>query len=55
MFEAAVNQFDAALAEPGTATGTYIKGGSYGSDLNLPIPQEEGNNPNSDGCLNRNA
>jgi hypothetical protein len=36
-------------------TGTYIKGGDYGSDVNLPIPQEEQNNPNSLGCLDRNA
>lgn len=36
-------------------TGTYIKGGDYGSDVNLPIPQEEQNNPNSVGCLDRNA
>jgi hypothetical protein len=35
-------------------SGTYIKGGSYGTDVNLPIPQEEGNNPNSVGCLDRN-
>ena len=36
-------------------SGTYIKGGSYGDDLNMPIPQEEGNNPNSAGCLDREA
>ena len=36
-------------------SGTYIKGGSYGGDLNLPIPQEEGNNPNAVGCVNREA
>ncbi|HEX2217407.1 MAG TPA: hypothetical protein VHG35_01285 [Gemmatimonadales bacterium] len=37
-------------------SGSYIKGGSYGDDVNLPIPQEEGNNPNvPDGCLNRDA
>ena len=40
-------------AETVFPTGTYIKGGSYGADVNLPIPQEEGNNPNSVGCLNR--
>jgi hypothetical protein len=34
-------------------TGDYHKGGSYGSDVNLPIPIEEGNNPNSHGCLDR--
>jgi starch-binding outer membrane protein, SusD/RagB family len=33
-------------------TGDYHKGGNYGSDVNLPI--EEENNPNSHGCLDRN-
>jgi hypothetical protein len=43
--------------EPGSVfpTGPYHKGGSYGSDVNLPIPIEEENNPNSVGCLDRNA
>ena len=36
-------------------SGTYIKGGSYGNDVNLPMPQEEGNNPNYAGCIDRNA
>jgi hypothetical protein len=36
-------------------SGTYIKGGSYGPDVNLPMPQEEGNNPNFAGCLDREA
>jgi hypothetical protein len=35
--------------------GAYHKGGSYGSDVNLPIPIEEENNPNSEGCLDREA
>jgi hypothetical protein len=35
--------------------GGYVKGGSYGDDVNLPIPQEEGNNPNAVGCLDREA
>ena len=35
--------------------GAYHKGGSYGPDVNLPIPIEEQNNPNSQGCLDRNA
>jgi hypothetical protein len=35
-------------------TGTYIKGGAYGADVNLPIPIEEQNNPNFVGCLDRN-
>ena len=36
-------------------SGTYIKGGNYGSDVNLPMPQEEGNNPNYAGCIDREA
>jgi hypothetical protein len=37
-------------------SGTYIKGGSYGTDVNLPIPRSEHNNPNApDGCLDREA
>jgi hypothetical protein len=35
-------------------TGPYHKQGSYGTDVNLPIPIEEQNNPNSSGCLDRN-
>lgn len=35
-------------------TGAYHKGGSYGTDVNLPIPLEEEGNPNSAGCVDRN-
>jgi hypothetical protein len=35
-------------------TGPYLKGGNYGSDVNMPIPAEEQNNPNFQGCLDRN-
>lgn len=35
--------------------GPYFKGGSYGTDVNFPIPVEENNNPNSQGCIDRNA
>jgi hypothetical protein len=35
-------------------TGPYFKGGSYGPDVNLPIPFDEENNPQSAGCLDRN-
>jgi hypothetical protein len=35
-------------------TGPYHKGGSYGGDMNLPVPIEEENNPNFNGCLDRN-
>jgi starch-binding outer membrane protein, SusD/RagB family len=37
-------------------TGGYLKGGDYGTDVNFPIPRsEDSSNPNSDGCLNRDA
>jgi hypothetical protein len=37
-------------------TGEYIKGGDYGPDVNLPIPEEEViNNPNVAGCIDREA
>lgn len=40
-------------------SGSYFKGGTYGTDLNFPIPVEEDNNPNTDalteGCIDRNA
>lgn len=36
-------------------TGTFFKGGSYGPDVNLPVPEVEKNNPNFHGCIDRNA
>lgn len=39
-------------------TGEWHKGGSYGNDVNVPVPQAEQNNPNlspAGTCLNRNA
>jgi starch-binding outer membrane protein, SusD/RagB family len=30
------------------ATGTYFKGGTYGPDVNIPVPFSEQNNPNYD-------
>lgn len=35
--------------------GVHYRGGTYGSDVNLPVPQEEENNPKWKGCLDRNA
>ena len=35
--------------------GVHYRGGTYGSDVNLPVPQEEQNNPKWKGCLDRNA
>jgi hypothetical protein len=26
--------------------GAYFKGGTYGTDVNIPVPQQEQNNPN---------
>ena len=34
--------------------GVYPKADFYGADVNLPIPVEERNNPNFDGCIDRN-
>ncbi len=36
-------------------SGSYFKGGSFGTDVNFPIPTDELNNPQFDGCLNRDA
>jgi hypothetical protein len=33
----------------------HYRGGAYGSDVNLPVPQQEENNPNFHGCTDRNA
>jgi hypothetical protein len=40
-------------------TGAWHKGGSYGADVTMPIPQAEQNNPNvgsgNDACIDRSA
>ena len=36
-------------------TGAFFKGGTYGPDVNFPIPFDETNNPNFTTCLDRNA
>lgn len=36
-------------------TGAYFKGGTYGTDVNIPLTQDERNNPSFTGCLNRDA
>ncbi len=35
------------------STGTHFRGVPYGHDVNLPVPQDETNNPNFKGCLDR--
>jgi hypothetical protein len=35
-------------------TGTHYRGVPYGTDKNLPVPQDETNNPNFTGCIDRN-
>lgn len=35
--------------------GTHYRGGTYGTDVNLPVPQQELNNPKSNGCTDRKA
>lgn len=34
-------------------TGSFFKGGNYGSDVNFPVTTDEYNNPNFKGCLDR--
>lgn len=36
-------------------TGVWFKGGTYGTDVNMPVPADEQNNPNFQGCLDRSA
>ena len=35
--------------------GEHYRGGAYGPDVNLPVPQDEQNNPNFVQCTNRSA
>lgn len=36
-------------------TGLHFKGDSYGTDVNVPVPFNERNNPNFTGCFDRDA
>jgi hypothetical protein len=36
-------------------TGSFFKGGTYGDDVNLPVPDAERANPLFAGCVDRNA
>ena len=36
-------------------TGDHYRGGTYGPDVNFPVPQEEENNPLYKGCIDRKA
>lgn len=49
-----VRQYDRG-AETVFPTGPFLKGGVYGSDVNFPVPNNEVNNPNFTGCLDRDA
>ena len=42
-------------AETVFPTGAFFKGGTYGPDVNFPIPFDEINNPKFTACLDRNA
>jgi hypothetical protein len=39
----------------GFPTGTFFKGGTYGTDVNFPVTVDELNNPEFTGCTNRSA
>ena len=49
-----VRQYDRAPTDV-FPIGTNYKGGNYGSDVNLPVVTDERNNPNFQGCTDRNA
>lgn len=49
-----IRQYDRE-AEAVFPSGPYFKGGTYGDAVNFPIPIDEQNNPNFQGCLNRDA
>jgi hypothetical protein len=49
-----VRQYDRA-ADDVFPVGTHYKGGTYGDDVNLPVVTDERNNPNFQGCTDRNA
>ena len=36
-------------------TGAFFKGGTYGTDVNLPVTDDERTNPDFHGCIDRNA
>jgi hypothetical protein len=36
-------------------TGAFHKGGNFGADVKLPVPDAELTNPNFKGCLDRKA
>jgi hypothetical protein len=42
-------------AETVFPTGAFFKGGTYGGDVNFPVPFDETNNPKFVQCLDRNA
>ena len=49
-----VRQYDRAANEV-FPVGVHYKGGTYGDDVNLPVVTDERNNPNFQGCTDRNA
>jgi starch-binding outer membrane protein, SusD/RagB family len=36
-------------------TGNFHKGGTFGPDVTIPVPDQELANPNFHGCIDRNA
>jgi len=59
-----MSQFSAAAAAPGIRLSQLSQSGIgdvadslnlFRGDVNLPLPLEVNNNPNSTGCLDRNA
>jgi hypothetical protein len=48
-------RFYGRTAENTFPVGQFYRGGTYGADVNLPVPQDEAVNPNFRGCTDRRA
>ena len=54
-----IRQYGRAQSAPVFPTGAWHKGGNYGTDVDMPVPQAEQNNPNlgitTQTCMSRGA
>lgn len=50
-----VRQYPGRTPDNTFPVGMHYRGGTYGPDVNLPVPQDETYNPNFKGCIDRNA
>lgn len=50
-----IRQYPGRTPENTFPVGVHYRGGNYGPDVNLPVPQDETYNPNFKGCIDRSA